>query len=103
MSLEIKPSKCIVLPVKLRSDTGTPIFGLEYFKSLKGQGNPLLKNLQLKTRVENVRFLPWTTFFVGKDGIQSTNKMALMRPRYYRSAGARIRTQNALLLFDIRF
>ena len=79
MSLEIKPLKCIVLPVKLRSDTGTPIFGLEYFKSLKGQENPLLKSLQLKTRVENVRFLPWNTFFVGKDGIQSTNKMALKR------------------------
>ena len=52
-----------------------------------------------KTRVENVRFLSWRIFFVGKYGIQSTNEMAfnrtltlrtrfdfppsdLMRPRY---------------------
>ena len=28
--------------------------------------NLLLKNLQLKTCVETVRFLPWKTFFVGK-------------------------------------
>ena len=79
MSHEIKPLKCIVSPVKLRSDTGTMIFGLNYFKSIKGQENLLLKNLQLKTRVENVRFLSWITFLVGKYGIQNTNEMALKR------------------------
>ena len=46
--------KCTSLPVKLRSDTGTVIFGVESFMFLKGQENLLLKNLQLKTRVENV-------------------------------------------------
>ena len=71
MSLEIKPLKCIVLPVKLRSDTGRVSFGVEYFKSLKGQENLLLKYLQLKTHVQNV--------FVGKYSIQSTNEMALKR------------------------
>ena len=30
------------------------IFGVESFMSLKGQENLLVKNLQLKTRVENV-------------------------------------------------
>ena len=87
---------------------------LSLFKSLKGQENLLLKNLQLKTRIENVRFLSWRTFFVGKNGIQITNEMAfkrtvtlrefsisppsdLMRPRYCRSADTRMRTQNALL------
>ena len=87
---------------------------LSLFKSLKGQENLLLKSLQLKTRIENVRFLSWRTFFVGKNGIQITNEMAfkrtvtlrefsisppsdLMRPRYCRSADTRMRTQNALL------
>ena len=70
MSLKIKPLKRIALPVKLRSDIGTVIFGVKSFKSLKGQENLLLKNLQLKTRVENVRFLSWRTFFfVGKYGV----------------------------------
>ena len=69
MGLEIKPLKCIVSPVKLRSDTGTVIFGVEYFKSIKGQENLLLKNLPLKIRVQNVRFLSWIAFFVGKYGI----------------------------------
>ena len=67
-----------------------------------------------KSRLENVRFLSWRTFFVGKYDIQNTNEMAfkrtvtlrefsisppsnLMRPRYCRSADARMRTQNALL------
>ena len=79
MGLEIKPLKCIVSPVKLRSDTGTVIFGVEYFKSIKGQENLLLKNQPLKIRVQNVRFLSWITVFVGKYGIQSTNEMALKR------------------------
>ena len=59
--------------------TGTVIFGVKSLKSLKDQENLLLKNLQLKTRVENVRFLSWITFFVGKYGIQSTNEMAFKR------------------------
>ena len=33
----------------------------------------------MKTRVENVRFLSWRIFFVGKNGIQSTNEMAFKR------------------------
>ena len=37
--------------------TGTVIFGIKSLKSLKDQENLLLKNLQLKTRVENIRFL----------------------------------------------
>ena len=59
--------------------TGTWLFGVESWKSLKGQENVLLKNLQVKTRVENVRFLSWKIFFVGKYGIQSTNEMAFKR------------------------
>ena len=59
--------------------TGTVIFGVESFKSLKGQENLLLKNLQQKTRVEYVRFLSWRAFFVGKYGIQSTNEMGFKR------------------------
>ena len=47
--------------------------------SSKGQENQMLKNLQLKTRVENVQFLSWTTFLVGTYGIQSTNEMAFKR------------------------
>ena len=58
---------------------GTVIFGVESLKSLKGQENLLLKNLQLKTRVENVRFLSWRAFFVGKYGIQSTIEMGFKR------------------------
>ena len=58
---------------------GTWFFGVESWKSLKDQENLLLKNLQLKTRVENVRFLSWRTFFVGKYGIQSTDEMAFKR------------------------
>ena len=59
--------------------TGTWPFGVESWKSLKGQENLLLKNLQVKTCVENVRFLSWRIFFVGKYGIQSTNEMAFKR------------------------
>ena len=73
MSHEIKPLKWIVSPVKLRSDTGTVIFGLKYFKSVKDKENLLLKNLQLKTRGEDVGFLSWITFFVGKYGIHQRN------------------------------
>ena len=91
--------------------TGTVIFGVESLKSLKDQANLLLKNLQLKTRVENVRFLSWRTFFVGKYGIQSTNEIALKRtvtsrfpsikfdsPTLLSFTDARMRTQNVLLL-----
>jgi len=47
--------------------------------SLKGQENLLLKNEQLKTRIENFRFLSWRTFFVRNYGIQSTIEMAFKR------------------------
>ena len=56
--------------------TGTVIFGIESLKSSKGQENLRRKNLQLKTRVENARFLSRRACFVGKYGIQSTNEMA---------------------------
>ena len=59
--------------------TGTWLFGIESWKSLKDQENLLLKNLQVKTHVENVRFLSWKIFFVGKYGIQSTNEMVFKR------------------------
>ena len=62
-----------------QSYTGTWLLGVESWKSLKGQENLLLKNLRVKTRVENVRFLSWRIFFVGKYGIQSTNEMAFKR------------------------
>ena len=42
--------------------TGTWLFGIESWKSLKDQENLLLKNLQVKTHVENVRFLSWKIF-----------------------------------------
>ena len=58
--------------------TGTVILG-ESLKSLKGQENLLLKDLPLKTRVENVRFLSWRTLFVEKYGIQSTDEMAFKK------------------------
>ena len=57
--------------------TGTWLLALSLV--FKGQENLLLKNLQVKTRVENVRFLSWRIFFVGKYGIQSTNEMAFKR------------------------
>ena len=59
MSLEIKPLKSIVLPVKLRSDTltGTVSFDVEYRLSVfKRSKKPTPKNLKLKPRVGNVRF-----------------------------------------------
>ena len=59
--------------------SGTWLFGVESWKSLKGQENLQLKNLRVKTRVENVRFLSWRIFFVGKYGIQSSNEMAFKR------------------------
>ena len=59
--------------------TGTWLFGVQSWKCLKGQENLLLKNLQVKSRVKNVRCLSWRIFFVGKYGIQSTNEMAFKR------------------------
>ena len=53
---------------------GTAIFGVESLKSLRLQKNLLLKTLQLKTRVENVRSFSWRKCLVGKYGIQSTNE-----------------------------
>ena len=85
------------------------------FKVFKRSRKPTAEESTTETRVENVQFLSWRVFFVGKYGIQSTNEMAfkrtvtlrefsisppsdLVRPRYCRSADARMRTQNALLL-----
>ena len=42
--------------------TGTWLFGIESWKSLKGQEHLLLKNLLVKTRTENIRFLSWRIF-----------------------------------------
>ena len=77
-SLEIKPWNCIALPVKIRLIQEHD-FWRWVLKVFKGQENLLLKNLQVKIRVENVRFLSWRIFFVGKYGIQSTNEMAFKR------------------------
>ena len=49
--------------MKLRRTTQTVIFGVESLESLKGQENLLLKNLLLKTCVQNVQFLSRRTFF----------------------------------------
>ena len=43
--------------------TATVVFGAESLKSLKGQENLLLNHLQLKTPVQNVRFLSQKVFF----------------------------------------
>ena len=48
-------------------------------KVFKRPRKPPAENLQVKTRVVNVRFSSWTIFFVGKYGIQSTNEMAFTR------------------------
>ena len=61
------------------NQTYTGLWLLALSLVFKGQENLLLKNLQVKTRVENVRFLSWRIFFVGKYGIQSTNEMAFKR------------------------
>ena len=41
MSLEIKPLKFIALPVKLRSDTETVIFGVESFQVFNRSRKPI--------------------------------------------------------------
>ena len=49
-------------------------------KDFKGPRKPTAeKSTSEKTRVENVRFLSWRIFFVGKYGVQSTNEMAFKR------------------------
>ena len=74
-TIEIKPVK---IQCQWKSDLYRNMtFGV--LKVFKGQENLLLKNLQVKTRVENVRFLSWRIFFVGKYGIQSNNEMAFKR------------------------
>ena len=99
--------------------TGTWIFGVESRKSLKGKENLLLKNLQVKNLrrkrpiffMENIfgrkvryskhqrnGFLKDRTFTRVFDFPPSD----LMRPRYWRSADARMRMQNALLFFQGR-
>ena len=78
MSLKIKPEKCIGLPVKIRFIQEQWFLPLS-LQSLKRQENLLLKNLQQKTRVDNVRFLSWRAFFEGKYGIQSINEMGFKK------------------------
>ena len=91
--------------------TGKVIFDVESLKSLRGQENLMLKNPALKTS----DFCYGELFFVGKYDIQSTNEITFkgtvinftrvfdfppsdsMRPRYCRSADARMLMQNALL------
>ena len=85
--------------VKLGSDTGTVIFGVEYFKSLKGQENLATAE---KSTTENPRrkrpiFVMDNFFFFGKYGIQSTDEMTLKRaetrkcPPVYSAMGLRPR------------
>ena len=71
------------------------------FKVFKRSRKPTAE----KSSLENARFLSFRTFFVGKYGIQSNFTRVfdfppsdLMRPLYCRSADARMRMQNALLL-----
>ena len=78
MSLKIKPEKYIGLPVKIRFKQEQWFLPLS-LQSLKRQENLLLKNLQQKTRVDNVRFLSWRAFFEGKYGIQSINEMGFKK------------------------
>ena len=79
MSLEIKPyTEMYCFASENQIYTGTVVFGVETFN--KGQENLMLKNLQLKTRVENVRFFCREEhFFFEKYGIQSTNEIALIK------------------------
>ena len=94
--------------------TGAVIFGVESFKVFKRSRKPTAEKSITETLRRNVRFLSWRTFFVRKYSIQSTNEMAfkhvnrivtlrdfppsdLMLLRYFRSADARMRTQNGLL------
>jgi len=78
MSLEIKPLLGTALPVKIRR-IQEQWFWCWVFKVFKRSRKPTAETLQLKTRVEKVRFLSWRTFFVGKYTIQSTNEMAFKR------------------------
>ena len=48
--------------------TATVVFGAESLKSLKGQENLQLNHLQLKTSVQNVRFLSQRVFNCRKVG-----------------------------------
>ena len=58
--------------------TETWLFGV-VLKVFKRPRKPTAENLQVKTRVENVRFLSWRIVFVGKYGIHSTNEKAFKR------------------------
>ena len=60
---------------EIQTYTGPVVFGVESLKPFKRSRKPTAE----KSRLENVRFLSWRTFFVGKDGIQSTNEMAFKR------------------------
>ena len=53
------------------------IFGIESLKSLKGQENLMLKNLQLRTRVENVQFFVMELIFCRQVRYSKHQRIAL--------------------------
>ena len=57
--------------------TGTWLFGVDSWKSLKGQENLLLKNLQVKTPVENFWFLSWRIFLLESTVFKAPTKWLL--------------------------
>ena len=61
-----------------QSYTETWLFGV-VLKVFKRPRKPTAENLQVKTRVENVRFLSWRIVFGGTYGIHSTNEKAFKR------------------------
>ena len=112
--------KCIAFLVKIRLNRNRSPWQEQWFWSWVFEVcERSRKPVAEKSRFENVQFLSWRTFFVGKYDIQSTNEITfkrtvtlrefsifppsdLMRPRYCRSADARMRMQNALLLLICR-
>ena len=106
--------KCIALPWKIRLIQVYDFLALSLASLWKAKKTyRSMKNVQVKTRAENVRFLSWRIFFVGKYGIQSTNEMAFEKTvtsisryliwcahsiwLYCHLADSRMRMQNALL------
>ena len=91
--------------------TGTWLFGVESWKTLKGQENLLLKNLQVKNLFRKRPIFVMENVFCRKVWYSKHQRNTrvfdfplsdLMRPCYCRSADARMRMQNALLLMAKR-
>ena len=78
-NLEIKPQKCISLPVKIRLIQEHDFLALSLERLLRAKKTYCWKIYKWKTRVENVRFLSRRIFFVRKYGILSTNEMSFKR------------------------